>query len=117
MSYTQVQQLATDIAFQNRVAACMWNQAPTYQNDADPPSAAMAQGIMRGNTPALIGMVNMMAAFPGMLDGAVVITKGDGSQMLDQTAIPDEAILGQVQANWKTVAGLFYSTSPPIPPA
>jgi hypothetical protein len=117
MTYTQVQQLATDTTFQNRVAACMWNQALTYQNDADAPSAAMAQAILRGSTPALMSMVNMIAAFPGMLDGSVVITKGDGSQLLDSTAITDETILGQVQANWKTVAGLFYAVTPPIPPA
>ena len=56
----------------------------------------------------------MIAAFPGLVDPAV-ITKGDGSQMVDQTAIPDDEILGQVQANWKTVANLFYAVTPPVP--
>lgn len=109
MTYIQVQQLAVDISFQNRVSSCMMNQALTYQTNADAATAAMAQAIMKGPTPALMTMVNMITAFPGMLDGAVVITRGDGSQMLDQTAIPDEAILGQVQANWKTIADLFYA--------
>lgn len=115
MTYTQVQQLATDPSFQNRVAACMWNQALTYQNDTDTATATMAQAILRGSTPALMTMVNMMAAFPGLIGGAVVITKGDGTQVLDSTAVVDETILGQVQANWKTVADLFYA--PPVPPA
>jgi hypothetical protein len=117
MSYTQVQQLAVDASFQSRVAACMWNQALTYQTNSDASSAAMAQAILRGPTPALISMVNMIAAFPGLIGGAIVITKGDGSQMLDSTAVTDETILGQVQANWKTVADLFYAVTPPIPPA
>ena len=52
MTYIQVQQLATDNLFQNRVISCMWNQALTYQTDADAPSAAMAQAILRGPTPA-----------------------------------------------------------------
>lgn len=114
MTYIQVQQLAADITFQSRVISCMWNQALTYQDDVDVTNAAMAQAVLRGSSPASISMVNMIAAFPGLVDPAV-ITKGDGSQIVDQTAVPDEEILGQVQANWKTVAGLFYAVTPPVP--
>lgn len=114
MTYTLVNQLAKDPSFNERIAACMWNQSQTYRNDPDPASAAMAMDTLRGTTMAQPSMVNMISSFPGVVEGATV-TLGDASEIVDQTAITDAAILGQVQANWKTVADLFYT--PPTPPA
>ena len=106
-------QLAKDPAFNERVAACMWNQAQTYQNSLDAAIEALAMDTLRGTTMAQPSMVNMIASFPGVVEGATVML-GDGSEIVDQTAITDAAILGQVQSNWKTVADLFYT--PPTPP-
>ena len=114
MTYTLVTQLAKDPDFTARVAACMWNQSQTYQSNPDPASASLAMDTLRGTTMAQPSMVNMIASFPGVVEGATV-TLGDASEIVDQTAITDAAILGQVQANWKTVADLFY-TPPTTPP-
>jgi hypothetical protein len=90
----------------------MWQQAQTYQSDADTSNSGLANDILRGNYVSVQPMINMIAAFPGLIDPPVTLTLGDGTQSIDQTAITDEAILGQVQANWHTIATLFY-----LPPA
>lgn len=94
----------------------MWQQALSYQSSSDPASANLANDILRGSTASAQTMINMIASFPGITDPPVTITLGDGSTALDQTAIVDEAILGQVQSNWQTIANLFY-IQPLTPPA
>jgi hypothetical protein len=106
------QQLAKDFQFMQRVNACMWQESLTRQTDPDPASAALAADVLRGLTQGSTAMTNMIAAFPGLADQATM-TKGDGSKQLDHTAISDEDILAQTQANWKTVADLFYVTPAP----
>jgi hypothetical protein len=105
--------LANNADFNSRVRACMWQQAQTYQDDPDPANAAMAKDLLRGSLMTIPPMVNMIAAFPGLADG-VTITLGDGTQMVDQSGVTDGDILAQTQANWNTIATLFF---PPPPPA
>jgi hypothetical protein len=112
LTYELVYQLSIDPAFNNRVRSCMYEQAQTYQSNPDPATAALAKDVMRGSGAGVQSMIGMIAAFPGMTNAPVTITKGDGSVMVDQTAVTDETVLSQVQANWETVANLFYMPPP-----
>lgn len=107
-------QLSTDPSFINRVRSCMWQQAQTLQSDEDEETAAMANDLLKGNATTIQAMVNMIAAFPGLVDGAT-ITMGNGNQLVDQSAITDGTILAQVQADWKTIADLFFTPPPVVP--
>jgi hypothetical protein len=112
MTYDLVYQLAMDQGFQNRVRSCMYEQAQTYQGSTDPATVALAKDVLRGSGSGTQSMIGIISAFPGMTNAPVTITKGDGSVMLDQTAISDETILSQVQTNWQGVANLFYTPPP-----
>jgi hypothetical protein len=107
------QRLATDTGFRQRVQSCLFQESIGRSSDPDPASAWMADDQLRGTSMTTSSMVNMIASFPGLVDAAT-ITAGDGTLLLDQTAISDQTILSQVQANWKTVADLFYL--PPTTP-
>lgn len=110
MAYSLAYELSTDQAFSSRVRSCMYEQALTYQTNADPAQANLARDVLRGSSAAVQSMIAMIASFPGMTDEPVSITKGDGSVMVDQSAIDDETILSQVQTNWQTLANLFNAS-------
>jgi hypothetical protein len=112
LTYNFVYQLASDQTFNSRVRSCMYEQAQTYQSSADAASVVLANDVLRGSASGVQSMVGMISSFPGMTNAPVTITKGDGSLLLDQSAVTDETILSQVQTNWKTVADLFYVAPP-----
>ena len=97
MSYLSQTDLSQDPEFQARVRGCSVQQATIFKDDARPDYVALAGAIMRQEDPVLTFFV-LTAAAPGMAD------KGD------EGTISDGDILAAVQAEWPTVAGLYYSS-------
>lgn len=100
MTFSAIDQLTNDALFNGRVRACTVQQAETFQNDGRPQMVSAANAALRGEADPYLTLARMAAAGPGMADAA-----GDP---VDQTQIADEDILASVQANFPTVAALFY---------
>ena len=101
MTYRAIDQLTNDALFNGRVRACTVQQAEVFQNDERPQMKAAADAALRGQADPALSLARMAAAGPGMAD-----TAGDPP---DQANIPDDDILASVQANFPTVAALFYT--------
>ena len=93
MSFEQVDQLTQDATFGGRVRACAVQQAETFKDDARADFVALANDQLLGGA-TYLAFVRIIAAFPGLAE-ADEIADGD--------------ILSQMQANWQTVAGLYYT--------
>lgn len=104
MSYQAQDQLTYDPVFQGRVRSCAVQQAHIYKDDARPDFVALANNVMRGNPDAMNAFITLSAAGPGIADKA---DNGDGT--IDQSKITDEDFLALIQANWQTVAGLYFN--------
>lgn len=100
MSLTAIADLTGNSDFGGRVIACVTQQAEIFKDDARPDFVALAHGALRGETDKQAAFWRITAAAPGLSDQA-----GDPP---DQTLISDGAILSTVQANWQTVAALYY---------
>lgn len=111
MSYEQIDALTNNLAFQGRVRACCTQEAETFRDDTRDDIAALATDILRVGGP-VFNFVRMIAAFPGLVPGhqpAGELASDEGRPLaVDQAAIADEVILGQVQRHWPTVAALFW---------
>lgn len=92
MSFESIDQLTQDPLFAGRVRACAVQQAETFKDDARPDFVALADDQLTGGT-TYLAFVRIVAAFPGLAE---------------QPEITDGDILSQVQANWPTVAGLYF---------
>lgn len=92
MSFEDIDHLTQDSAFAGRVRACAVQQAETYKDDARADFVALANDQLTGGA-TYLAFVRIVAAFPGLAE-AEEITDGD--------------ILSQMQANWQTVAALYY---------
>jgi hypothetical protein len=102
VSYSAIDNLAQDGAFNGRVRACTLEQAHVYKDDARPDFVALASDIMRSGPETTVTFVRLVAAAPGLADKA---TTPEG---IDQTRISDADVLSAVQGNWQTVAGLYF---------
>lgn len=107
MGYSQIAALAVDLEFTGRVHACCIEQAEVYRSDGRADIAELAEDMLRGTAAGLLSMYAMVSAAPGLADKA---TSGDG---IDQSLVPDGDILAAVQADWPTIAALFYPTPAP----
>lgn len=101
MSYQSIAQLTDDVWFAARIRSCTVEQAETYKDDARPDWVAVADACLAGNGEMYNAFARIAAAGPGFAE-----TAGDPP---DQTLIADDDILASVQANWPTVAALYYS--------
>jgi hypothetical protein len=109
MSFSAIDQLTNDVLFNGRVRACTTQQSENFQNDERQQLVAAAQAALRGQADPALTLARMAAAGPGMAD-----TAGDP---VDQTRIADADILASVQANFPTVAALYYDADgTPITP-
>jgi hypothetical protein len=131
-TYQQIDQLTNNFVFQGRVRSCCTQEALTFQSDERPPISELANEVLRSGGPVM-NFVRVIAAFPGLSptlprqprDGdnggdepapeepapeepEPEGEDGGGGSGLDQSTIPDEAILAQVQHQWPTVAALFW---------
>jgi hypothetical protein len=102
MSYQSQAQLENDGGFQQRNRSVTLQQAETFINAADPSFKAVAESIMRDD--GMWATFNRLAAGgPGIADK---VDNGDGT--IDQSKVTDADLLSLTQANWPTVAALFF---------
>jgi hypothetical protein len=106
MSYLAQDQLYFEPAFQSRVRAVCVQQAETFKDDARPDWVAVADQCLRGDGETYLAFTRMAAGGPGIADK---VDNGDGT--IDQSNVTDEDLLALTQANWATVAGLYFDAN------
>lgn len=79
-------------------------QAEIFKDDARPDFVAVADAILRDQGGLYLTFTRMAAAAPGIGDKA---DNGDGT--IDQENVTDADLLSLTQANWPTVAGLYFN--------
>lgn len=112
MSYLSQWRLAADDEFVGRSRAALTQQAEVYKDDERGDISALATSLLTGdNAQETNTFVVLLAAAPGFADTA---DQGDGT--VNSSLIPDADILAAVQAEWPTVAALFYADDggPPL---
>jgi hypothetical protein len=105
VSYAAIATLTNDQTFSGRSQSAATEQSETFKDDGRADIAATARDVLRGNGTTLLTFTRMAAAGPGI--GAKVDT---GNGTIDQSLVTDEDLLSLTQANFPTVASLFYST-------
>lgn len=105
MSYLSQWRLAADDEFVSRSRAAMTGQAEIFKDDERGDIAALATSLLTAANPQeALTFVGLLAAAPGFADK---VDQGDGT--VNSSLIADAEILSAVQAEWPTVAGLFYA--------
>jgi hypothetical protein len=104
VSYQAQFQLTGDSDFNGRSQAAATQQAEVFKDDQRPNFVAVSQDVLRGNLEVLSTFVRMGAAGPGIADKA---DNGDGT--IDQSLVSDADLLSLTQANWPTVAALYFA--------
>lgn len=103
MSYLSIDQLTNDAIFGGRSRAAVVQQAEVFKDDQRPDFVAVAHDGLRGNGETFNAFARMAAAGPGIGDK---VDLGDGT--IDQAKVTDADLLSLTQANWPTVAGLYF---------
>jgi hypothetical protein len=106
MSYLSQSQLEADETFIQRVRAADTQQAETYVSDGRPDIAACARAVLRSDAGISEAFVRLAAGGPGIADR---VDTGDGT--IDQSLVTDADLLALTQANFPTVADLYFSES------
>lgn len=105
MSYEAQSLLTANPTFQGRVNSATIEQADRFKDDTRPDIVALAAAIARDDPGPGAAMIRLAAAGPGIADR---VDNGDGT--IDQAKVADADILALVQANWPTVAALYFET-------
>lgn len=103
MSYQSQTELGRDEAFVSRSRAALINQSAIYKDDARGDIKSLAEALLRGDGGPTIAFLTLLPAAPGFADNA---DNGDGT--VDSSRISDPDILAAVQAEWPTVAALYF---------
>jgi hypothetical protein len=103
MSYLAQSLLEQDPAFQHRVRAVNTEQAQVFQSDGRADIAATATAVLRDEPGPSAVLLRLAAASPGIGNR---VDNGDGT--VDQSKVTDADLLAITQANFPTVADLFY---------
>lgn len=104
MSYQAQSQLTDDPTFQGRSRAVAVQQAETFINDGRASFVALSQSLLRGEGDTTTAFIRIGAGGPGIADKA---DNGDGT--MDQAKVTDADLLSLTQANYPTVAALFFN--------
>lgn len=105
MSYTVQTELESDAVFAGRIRAVISEQSLVFINDQRPDFQALAMSLLRLEQITNTSFGRMLVATPGFADTA---TDVDGT--VDQSRIPDAALLSATQADFPTVVALFFDT-------
>lgn len=110
MSFQSMYELASDPTFMMRNRACCVQQSQQAGvGDANPQAKALANGVLKDDGPYISVFVQLCAAFPGNAE------KVETPSGVDQSLITDADLTAQTQANWPTVAALYFDdTGAPI---
>ena len=105
MSYQSQWALTYDDAFVSRGRAAITNQSAIFKDDQRADIKALAETLLRGTDGApYVTFQSMLGAAPGF---ATMADQGDGT--VNSTLIADDDILAAVQAEYPTVAALYYA--------
>jgi hypothetical protein len=104
MSYESQDQLTNDAVFAGRSRAATVQQAEAFKDDQRPDWVAVADACLRGDGEIYNAFLRMAAGGPGIADKAELPNGG-----IDQGLVLDEDLLSLTQANWPTVAGLYFA--------
>jgi hypothetical protein len=104
MSYQSQAALEADYWFQQRNRAVVIQQADVYKDDQRPDWQALAAAIMRDEAGPWSTFVRLAAAGPGIADK---VDTGGGA--IDSALVTDDDLLALTQANWPTIAALYYT--------
>ena len=115
-AYHVMDRLANQSDFNPRVTMCCVEQSESFLNDGRPQFVSLAKALLKGETGAQYTFIRIVAAGPGMADKADTGEVNDiGQPVIDHTQISDEDILAAVQADFPTVAALYFDdTGAPI---
>ena len=104
MSYETQALLEADYDFQLRSRAAAIQQADYLKDDPAADLAALAAAILRDDAGPAAALIRLDAAGPGIADKVDV---GDGG--IDSSLVTDADLLSLTQANFPTVAALYYA--------
>jgi hypothetical protein len=111
VSYQSQAQLTDDVWFNARSSSCATQQAETFKNDQRAAYVAVAEAVLRGEGIITSAFARLAAAGPGIADK---VDNGDGT--ISQENVTDADLLSLTQANWPSVAELFYAADgTPLP--
>jgi hypothetical protein len=103
MSYQSQAELENDAWFQQRNRAVCIQQAYSFKDDQRPSWVAVAEGILRDEGGIWPCFNRLAAGGPGIAD------KAETPEGIDQSLVTDADLLSLTQANWETVAGLYFN--------
>lgn len=104
MSYQAIDQLTNDVIFAGRSRAAVVQQSETFKDDQRPDFVALAAEGLRGNGAVYNAFTRMAAAGPGIGDK---VDTGNGT--IEQAQVTDADLLALTQANYPTVAALYFA--------
>jgi hypothetical protein len=104
VSYLAVDQLTNDAVFAGRSRAAVVEQSEIFKDDGRADIAATADEALRGNGEIYLAFTRMAAAGPGIGDK---VDNGDGT--ISQENVTDADLLSLTQANFPTVASLYFA--------
>jgi hypothetical protein len=106
MTYLNQWHLTFNNDFVSRCRAALTNQASVFKDDGRTDVAALAEAILMGSpTAVFITWQNLLAASPDFVE---IATNPDGT--IDSSNIDDANILAAIQAQWPTVADLYFNS-------
>lgn len=104
MSYQSQDLLGSDPTFQGRNRSVCTQQAMLFKDDQRGSFKATANAILTDDVTIQLTFIRLAASGPGIADKA---DNGDGT--IDQAKVTDDDLLSLTQANWPTVAALYFS--------
>ncbi len=108
MSYESQWQLQNNDAFISRSRAAITQRSMIYKDDERADYVALADSLLKGDDPSeLQTFLAMLANAPGFSDK---VDLGDGT--IDSSLILDPEIQSAVDADFPTVAALYYPPAP-----
>ena len=104
MSFLTQTALESDLGFSNRTRACLTGQSVVFLNDGRADIVALAEALLRDEPGPSATFLRMLAGAPGFADKVE-----GGPDGIDSSKIADSEILSAVQAEYPTVAGLYFN--------
>lgn len=115
-TYQVMDRLANASDFNPRVTMCCVEQSEVYLNDGRAQFVSLAKALLKADGPIQYAFIRICAAGPGLAAKADTGESNElGQPIIDQSQISDEDILAAVQADFPTVAALYFDdTGAPI---
>ena len=103
MSYLNQALLGEDVDFGRRCRSALTEQSAVFINDTRPQFVALANALLTLEAAPTQSFLLMLASTPGLADAAAT------EEGIDSSKITDGQILSAVQAEYPTVAALYFN--------